>query len=316
MKLGIDLGATNIKSGVVDDTFQVLEKKIVPTNAHLGKEAVIQNLIEVCRQWIVQAEITSVGIGIPGRININEGILLSATNLPLKNIPLAKQLNETLKVPVYIGNDANCAIYGEIYAGEGKNANNLLMVTVGTGIGGGICINRQIYRGENETAGEFGHMIIKHRGLRCRCGKYGCWEQYASVSALICQTGKMAKTHPDSLLTKQITKNNGNIDGKTPFTATKQGCPFGEKLISNYSEYLAIGINNLITIFRPDKIVLAGEIFYQGEYLLSCIQKNIIDPQILFISQIHDRTGIIGAAMLGASSEITSCKSRLQEEWS
>lgn len=298
MRLGIDIGATAIKSGLVDDFYNVSERKVRPTNA-LNAETLLSDLEEVCRSYLKRPDITSVGIGIPGRIDTENGVLLSATNLAVQNLPLAATLSRVLDVPVYVGNDANCAMFGEVYAGAGISNPNLIMVTVGTGIGGGIRINNKIYRGRNESAGEFGHMCIHLEGVRCRCGKPGCWEAYASVTALIRQTAEAAEMNPGSLLARTVQENNSQIDGKTAFRAAKKGCPVAKELVNQYAYYLSVGINNLQKIFRPDMVVLAGAIMHEGKYLLSRIQKHIYFPENLSISKLYSQVGIIGAAILG-----------------
>lgn len=300
MRLGVDMGATAIKSGLVDDQGTVCNKQTTPTGAERGGAAVLENLEAACRLQMAREKVESIGIGLPGRVDPRTGSLVDATNLPLQDTPVAPMLTQRLGVPVYVGNDANCALLGEMLWGEGRRLpysdTHMLMVTVGTGIGGAIEIGGKIYRGRLGNASEVGHMTICCTGERCRCGRIGCWEYYASVTGLIRQTIRAAEKAPDSLLARMARESA--VDGRTVFTAAREGCNVAEQVIEQYAAYLAHGINNLTTIFRPDRLVMAGAIFNEGEYLRSRIEKHCIDPAILRISELHDRAGLLGAASL------------------
>ncbi len=300
MRLGVDMGATAIKSGLVDDQGTVCNKQTTPTGAERGGAAVLENLEAACRLQMAREKVESIGIGLPGRVDPRTGYLVDATNLPLQDTPVAPMLTQRLGVPVYVGNDANCALLGEMLWGEGRRLPysdaHMLMVTVGTGIGGAIEIGGKIYRGRLGNASEVGHMTICCTGERCRCGRIGCWEYYASVTGLIRQTIRAAEKAPDSLLARMARESA--VDGRTVFTAARKGCNVAEQVIEQYAAYLAHGINNLTTIFRPDRLVMAGAIFNEGEYLRSRIEKHCIDPAILRISELHDRAGLLGAASL------------------
>lgn len=300
MRLGVDMGATAIKSGLVDDQGTVCNKQTTPTGAERGGAAVLENLEAACRLQMAWEKVESIGIGLPGRVDPRTGSLVDATNLPLQDTPVAPMLTQRLGVPVYVGNDANCALLGEMLWGEGRRLPysdaHMLMVTVGTGIGGAIEIGGKIYRGRLGNASEVGHMTICCTGERCRCGRIGCWEYYASVTGLIRQTIRAAEKAPDSLLARMARESA--VDGRTVFTAAREGCNVAEQVIEQYAAYLAHGINNLTTIFRPDRLVMAGAIFNEGEYLRSRIEKHCIDPAILRISELHDRAGLLGAASL------------------
>lgn len=300
MRLGVDMGATAIKSGLVDDQGTVCNKQTTPTGAERGGAAVLENLEAACRLQMAQEKVESIGIGLPGRVDPRTGSLVDATNLPLQDTPIAPMLTQRLGVPVYVGNDANCALLGEMLWGEGRRLPysdaHMLMVTVGTGIGGAIEIGGKIYRGRLGNASEVGHMTICYTGERCCCGRIGCWEYYASVTGLMRQTIRAAEKAPDSLLAWMARESA--VDGRTVFTAAREGCNVAEQVIEQYAAYLAHGINNLTTIFRPDRLVMAGAIFNEGEYLRSRIEKHCIDPAILRISELHDRAGLLGAASL------------------
>ena len=177
-------------------------KRFPPTPP--AADAVLDALTDACRRQLARAAVAAVGIGMPGTVDEARGVLVRAANLPLADYPLTQALSRRLGIPAYLGNDANCALYGEIYAGAGRESDNFLLVTVGTGIGGGIRIGRKIHLGMESRAGEFGHMIVAMDGRPCRCGRVGCWEQYASATALCRMTREAAAAQPDSLLARQI----------------------------------------------------------------------------------------------------------------
>ncbi len=298
MRLGVDLGGTAIKSGLVDDSGRVQFSETVPTNTPDGTQAVLNALTAACLRQLSHGPVTSVGIGMPGRVDSARGVLVRAANLPLVDVPLTEILSERLGLPVFLENDANCALYGEIFAGGGRDAENFLLVTVGTGIGGGIRIGGGIYLGTDGRAGEFGHMSIAISGQPCPCGRKGCWEQYASATALCRMTREAAESSPDSLLAQQIGEVGGYVDGRTVFRAARAGCPVADAVLDTYAEYLAAGLNNLTVIFRPDRIVLAGGIFREGDFLLSRVRNRCIEPEQLALSTLDGQAGLIGASLL------------------
>ena len=205
-------------------------------------------------------------------------------------------LEKKLNLPVFINNDANCAALGEAVAGEGKDVQNMVMVTLGTGIGGGIIINKKIYTGGGE-AGEIGHMCIDADGKKCACGSVGCWERYASATALIEMTEAAAKENPDSILAKMVGENLF-ADGRTVFGAVEQGCPVGKAVLDKYITYLSIGIKNLINVFSPDAIVLSGGLSEAGKALSAPLVKKLNSNVKIKISRLGNDAGIIGAAYL------------------
>ena len=298
MRLGIDLGGTAIKSGLVDSAGRVLCPETVPTHTQNGAQAVLDALTAVCLRQLSRGAVTSVGIGIAGRVDAERGVLIRSTNLPLTDVPLAQLLTARLGLPVFLENDAKCALYGETFAGGGRDVQDFLLITVGTGIGGGIRIGGGIYRGSGGRAGEFGHMSIVRDGLPCPCGRKGCWERYASTAALCRMTAEAAKAHPDSLLARQIRDGSDAIDGRTVFRAARDGCPVSDAVINAFADCLATGLNNLTVIFRPERMVLAGGIFREGDFLFSRIRSRCTDPDLLALSALDGQAGLIGASLL------------------
>lgn len=295
MILGIDIGGTNVKFGVIDENYQVLKGYSIPTGADRGDVAIVNDIIAQTKKIRKEYTFDRIGIGSPGNLDCENGICVHAANLPYNNTPITAMISEATGVPAFLANDATAAVYGELYAGAGKNFQNIVMVTLGTGVGGGIAIDGKPYLGGKGGAGEIGHMIIKYDGLPCGCGQVGCYEQYASVTALIRLTREAAAANPDSLLAK-MTKNTAN--GRSAFDAKEKGCPVGAGVVDQYAEYIAIGLKGLNWIFQPDAIILGGAISAQGENLLAPVRKHLGAPVNLFTSALQNDAGVIGAAVV------------------
>ena len=218
-------------------------------------------------------------------------------NLPFNKIPIAKEMERRLGLSVAVDNDANCAALGEAICAKGKNYSNVILVTLGTGVGGGVVIDGKILRGSG-GAGELGHMIIQsENGLPCNCGKFGCWEQYASVSALIRQGKAAAEENPDSVLGK-ILKKEGTLNGVQFFNALEKRCPVAEQVFDTYLNWLSIGLKSLKEIFDPEVILLAGGITRQGDALLKSLMKKLDGCVCVEIAKLQNDSGIFGAANL------------------
>ena len=296
MTLGIDVGGTNVKLGVIDDELRVIKKLTLKTNAHLGIDAVISTILSGIEQLISEFPIDGIGLGTPGEIDFERGLLVSSANLPYDNTPIVRILTENFDIPVKICNDATCAVIGEAYAGYGRQYKDFVMLTLGTGIGGGIVIDGKPYVGKRGAAGELGHVTVKSDGELCRCGFRGCFESYASVSALIKMTENAARSNPDSLLAREIGK--GDLDGKAVFTAASLGCKVAEDVIAEYIKNVALGIKNYQRIFDPEAIILAGAITAEGDRLLTPLIAECAIPCPIHISALGADTGIIGAAAM------------------
>ena len=295
MSLGVDIGGTSVKFGVIDGFNNIVYKDSMPTHKDNPAEVIVENIAEKCHEIIEKFPISSVGVGTPGAIDF-EMRTVNASNLPFKSLPLAKMLEDKLKLPIYINNDANCAALGEAMEGEGKNFKNMVMVTLGTGIGGGIIIDKKIYTGGGK-AGEIGHMCIDTDGKKCACGSVGCWERYASATALIEMTEEAAKENPDSILAKMV-EENLFADGKTAFDAAEAGCHVARAVLDKYIGYLAVGIKNIINVFSPDAVVLSGGLSEAGKALSAPLMEKLNSNVKIKISRLGNDAGIIGAALL------------------
>ncbi len=295
MILGIDIGGTGIKFGVVSQDYTILKSCAIPTGAHRAVEAIIDDIITTAKELQKEYDFDRIGIGTPGDIDSEKGICKRAGNLPYDNTPIAEMISQSLHLPVYIANDATAALYGEIFAGAGKDYQNIIMLTLGTGVGGGIAIGGQPYLGSKGYGGELGHMVIKYDGLPCPCGLRGCLEQYASVTALILQAKEAMKENPGSIL---ASFDSESFSAREIFTAREQGCPVAKAVLDQYTQYIAIGIDSLENIFQPEAYIIGGAISNQEENLLAPIREKLDNPAVLLTSSLKNDAGIIGAAVI------------------
>lgn len=313
MYLGIDLGGTNIAVGLVDNECHIIKKDSVPTGRKRPFEEIMRDMANLCRKVMAEAgakdeDIKSIGVGSPGTPDVLKKEIIFASSMPtFRNAPIEKELWKHLpNVPVYVENDANAAAYGEVIAGAAAEYSDAVVVTLGTGIGGGIILNKKIYAGFNHAGSEIGHKVIVLDGIECECGRHGCWEMYASASALIRQTAEAAKKHPESIINEIIGNNKENIDGKTAFDAARCGDETAKKVVKRYIEYLGTGIVDIVNVLQPEAIVIGGGISKEGDNLLNPLNEyvnnfgygiNVAKPKII-IAKLGNDAGIIGAAML------------------
>lgn len=295
MILGIDIGGTNIKFGVTQDDYTLVKRSSIPTNSSRPVEEIISDIVAKVNELHQEYPFDRIGIGTPGDIDSVNGVCIRANNLPYKHTPIVAMISEGTGLPVAIANDATAALYGEIYAGAGREYPNIIMVTLGTGVGGGIAIDGKPYLGTKGYGGELGHMVIKYDGLPCPCGLVGCYEQYASVTALIRQALEAAAQAPDSLLAKKTETDFSALD---IFKAKEEGCPVAAKVIDQYAGYITIGLNSFENIFQPDAFVIGGAISSQEENLLALVRAKLDKPARLFASALKNDAGIIGAAVV------------------
>lgn len=290
-RLGVDIGGTNIKFAVVEGK-NVRFKRSIKTSDTC--ENIIEDIANKVNDIKKNYDIKAIGIGTPGIIKNGA---VNAANLPFKNTPLEDMLSKKTGFAVTVDNDANCAALGEITFGTTKDCNNIILVTLGTGIGGGIIINRQIYSGKG-GGGELGHITVQtENGLKCTCGRSGCWESYASVNALIKYAENKAEEDKDSILYKMYSEA-GNLDGEMIFEAAQKGCKTAKAVLDRYIHYLASGLKSIIKIFDPDAIVLAGGITKQGGALLEPLKAELNEDVRIEISTLQKDAGALGAAML------------------
>ena len=313
LRIGIDLGGTNIVAAVVNDEYEMVGKAKTPTATPRSADEIFEDIAKVCKEAMAQAGVTikdifSVGIGTPGTVN-KEGVIEFANNLGFVNVPAKEMLIERLGIEnVYVDNDANCAALGEAQAGSGHGAKDFIAVTLGTGVGSGVIINGKIVAGVNNAGGECGHSVIVVDGEPCTCGRKGCWEAYASATALINQTKAAMEKYPDSVMHELVKANGGKVDGRTAFDAMRRGDIAGIKVVDAYVKYVACGLINLVNIFQPETICIGGGICNEGETLLRPLRRYIDSERYSVYSKIQSKivkaelgndAGIIGAALLG-----------------
>ncbi len=311
--IGVDLGGTNIVVGVVNEQYEIVAKVRCKTCADRPAEDIMQDIAKLCREAVEKAglsmeDVGSVGIGCPGTCNTQTGIVEYANNLHFHNVPMVARMNEMLGIPVYINNDANAAALGEAMAGAAKGSNSCVCITLGTGVGGGVIIDGKIYEGCNYAGAELGHTVIRMNGEPCTCGRRGCWEAYASATALVRQTKEAMKTHPSSRMWQLVNGDLSRVSGLTAFDGMRAGDTVAAAVVDRYIEYLACGVIDVINIFQPDIVCIGGGISHEGETLLVPLREKVVleryskfcrqQTQIVAAALGND-AGVIGAACLG-----------------
>ena len=309
MYIGIDLGGTNIAAGIVREDGKIVVQSSVPTLSQRPTDEIVKDMVFLSKQLIKDAElelndIEAVGIGCPGTINFETGEVIYSNNIKMEHYMLAKEFQKYLNLPVKIDNDANCAAMGE-YIVSGNNVPIFMFITLGTGVGSGMILNGKVFRGFNGAASEAGHITLVSGGEPCTCGKRGCWETYASVTALIRQTKVAMEKNPESLM-HEIAKAEGKISGRTSFDAAKQGDKAAQAVVKQYAQYVADGIVSVENVLQPDIISVGGGISREGEYLLQPVCEyaaangfNKFMPKTKIVTaQSFNDAGIIGAAMI------------------
>ncbi len=314
--IGIDLGGTNIKVGLVDEEYNIIAKATTKTDLPRPAEEICGSIVETVWEVLNQAKVTigevnSIGIGTPGTANRNSGIVLYSCNLGFKNTDLRSIIKGKLGKEVYVENDANAAAFGEVLAGAGKGYRDVVVVTLGTGVGGGIIIDGKIYTGFNFCGAELGHTVIRFGGRQCGCGRKGCFEAYSSATALINMTKEGMEAHPDSKMW-EIAGSLDGVDGKTAFDGWRAGDAAASAVVDMYIEYLGCGLTNIVNTFQPEMLLIGGGICKEGENLTKPLEKILardsycIDPERstkLDIAKLGNDAGIIGAAYLYTIAE-------------
>lgn len=304
--IGVDLGGTKISGAVVDCRNNMVSMHTVPTLASSGEDGVMGRIICVLEKVIEKAKIdkkdvVSIGIGAPGPLNIKEGTIITTPNLPFKNFNIVKAVEEKFHIPVYLDNDGNVAALGEYTFGAGKNATNMIYVTVSTGIGGGAVLNGKLYRGSSNNALEIGHITLEKNGPRCNCGNYGCAEALASGTAI-----KKAAIYEVQRGAKTSLANYKDITAYEVFKEAEKGDAVAKSIRDNALNYLGILISNLINSFDPDVIVIGGGVSSAGDIVFNVV-KEVVNNRCfnamaentkIVPSALKSNAGVMGAAAL------------------
>lgn len=306
--VGIDLGGMSAKAGIFDNGALALKESVV-TNANDGFEGTAKKLAALAENVTAHAgldfsDVAAVGIGSPGVINSQTGEVIKWSNYSWLNAPLGARVSELLGKPVYVTNDANAAALGEAKFGAGAQYENCILITLGTGVGGGVVIGGKLYEGFMSAGAELGHTVIEVGGRPCGCGRKGCFEQYASATALIHRTRDAMLGDEKSLLWEITNGSLDKVDGRAAFKAAKFGDVTAQKIVDEYIRYLGEGLANMVNIFRPQAIMLGGGVSNQGEALLAplreYVNRNIYVgtetvPLEIVKAQLGNDAGIYGA---------------------
>jgi len=315
-RIGIDLGGTNIAAGLVNDAFEIVDSLSVPTNVPRPVVAIIEDMAALTgrlmeRNGLQRADIASVGVGVPCTANEENGHMEDANNLGFDDEPFLSLLREKLDMPVFFGNDANVAAWGEYLCG-GYDEDSFIMVTIGTGIGGGIILNGKLWSGVNGAAGEFGHLGLKLDGVPCTCGRNGCFEAYASATALITQAREAMEDDRDTVLWTLSGGDLSKVEAKTVFDGAAAGDQTCISLLDRYTDYLAEGIASIINVFQPAHLCIGGGVSRAGDTLLLPLKekvwarlysKNSKRNTTITLAKLDNDAGIIGAALLGCGKK-------------
>ena len=318
--IGIDVGGMSIKGGIVDsESGKILVQHAIPTTEKYTKEySISEDIAKVIEIILGEAkmkieDVVGIGIGQPGSIDSERGVVRYSNNIAIENVPVVDELHTKYNLPIYISNDANCAALGEFVFGAGRGYKDLVFITLGTGVGSGIIIDGKLFEGRSGAGAEAGHMVIKVNGNPCNCGRKGCWETYASATALIKQTAAAMELpeNKDSLM-HEIAKEEGKVSGKTAFVAAKRGDRAGQDVVDAYINYIGEGLVNLANIFRPDAILIGGGISRERDYLTIPLQKKMDaeayggehNPRVIVkAASLQNDAGILGAAALVINKE-------------
>lgn len=320
-RVGLDLGGTYIKGGIVDEENRIIVHGSTPTMTEREPEEIIRDMASLVKKLTEEAGITlhdidGVGIGSPGTIDAGSGKVLYSNNIRWENVPLAELLGKMLAedtdcdvIKVKVSNDANCAALGELVCDTDSRVQSAVLLTLGTGVGGGIILNGKLYEGEHPGGAELGHMVICHGGRQCSCGRKGCLEAYVSASALVEDARQAARDMENSVLHVLAGEEPAlhGLNGKHVIEAVRKKDPAAVKVFEQYLEYLGCGIVNIINIFRPEVIYLGGGICEGFDLMEETLQKyvrgNCFGGEIAMVAQIKkavhgNDAGIIGAAAL------------------
>lgn len=310
-RIGIDVGGTNVKIALVDSDGKIGYSNTIPTRAEMGYEYTINNMKQAIRDLMTETKLSAkdiegIGFGLPGQVDFKSGIVRLITNIPgWVEIPLAKMIEDEFHIPTRIDNDVRCAALGELNFGAGKGCENLICITVGTGIGSGLIINGKLVRGASNAAGEIGHIKLQmHDGPICGCGDTGCLEAFASGPSIVA----MAEEY---ILGGKSTKYREMANGGaiTPFIvaeAAKAGDPVARRIFTRMGEYIGIGMASVVNLLNPERIIVGGGVADAGDILLTPLKETIkkramkIAGETVEVvpAQLGNTAGVIGASLL------------------
>ena len=307
--IGIDLGGMSAKGALFTKDGELLGTSRIKTNKEDGFEGTLRNLAELSktlaeRQGVSYADVVAIGVGSPGVVDSKAGVVLRWTNFGWDTVPFAERLSQFTKKQVFVANDANVAALGEAKFGATAQYQSSILLTIGTGIGGGMVFDGKLIEGYKSAGAELGHITIREGGLTCSCGRKGCYEKYASATALISQTRHAMVEDLESKMWWIAEGKIENVDGRTAFEAAKLGDKTAKKVIEQYVGYLSEGIADFVNIFRPEAIVLGGGVANEGEALFEPLRKAVdertyiamdIVPLKIVGAKLGNLAGVYGA---------------------
>jgi glucokinase len=311
--VGIDLGGTNIAAAALPtDGSAVLAFASRLTRADLGADAVTGRIAEAVEDVITEvsrdtgatrADFLGVGIGAPGPLDRERGIVIVAPNLGWKNYGLRDRITAAVDLPATLDNDANCATVGEWWCGAARGARNVVGITIGTGIGGGLILNGDLYHGSSDVAGEIGHTTIDSTGRRCKCGNYGCLEAYASGPAIAERAREALAGDEESILPRMVDGDLQRITARTVYDAALRGDETAREVVRDTARFLGTGLANLLNIVNPDVVVLAGGVTEAGDALFEPLRAEVkrrafrpaVDACRIVPGMLGGSAGVVGA---------------------
>lgn len=305
--LGVDMGGTLIKIAIVDDKANVIEEAVVNTDINANPKSVIGNITKVFKKFKHYNRVKTIGIGIAGDIDFRQGIVRMSPNLPKWNkVQLKRDIEKITGKIVYVDNDANTAAIGAYWLDIKAKADNMICVTLGTGVGGGIIINKKLFRGNNGTAGEIGHITVEPDGRKCNCGNYGCAETYIGVRHIVKETIDLLKTTKSKYILRLANNDIEQITPKLLSQAAEKGDLVAKKVWKGAGEKLGILLSDIIDFFNPDCIVLCGGISNAGDLIIKPAKEQIKKRAFktaakackIVVSKYTSKLGVVGAAML------------------
>ncbi|HET6229882.1 MAG TPA: ROK family protein [Longimicrobiaceae bacterium] len=283
--VGVDLGGTNIVVGLLPiEGGEVLGLRTLPTDSVRGAKFVVDRMVSLIEESIAEVTaahgatreaVAGVGIGSPGPLDRKTGTVINTPNLGWRNFPLRDLISNAVHLPATLDNDANCATYGEWWLGAGRSVQTLVGLTLGTGIGGGIVLNGEIFHGCSDIAGEIGHMTIEANGRRCKCGNYGCLEQYASGPAIATRAVEGIEVGVETILNEMVHGKLEDITAATVYEAAVRGDAFAEEVMKDTARFLGAGVANIINILNPEMVVISGGVTKAGERLFAPLQAEV-----------------------------------------
>ena len=283
--VGIDLGGTNIAAGAMPtDGTREIAMRMVATRSQEGAEAVVDRIAALVEDVIAQtsaetgaqrSDFLGVGIGSPGPLDRARGVVIVTPNLGWRDFPLRDEVSRRVNLPATLDNDANCATLGEWWCGAAKGGRNVVGLTIGTGIGGGLILDGKLYHGASDAAGEIGHTTIDSTGRRCKCGNYGCLEAYASGTAIAVRAREVLEGDEESMMLAMVEGDLSRLTAQTVFEASKKGDAVALEVVRDTAHFLGVGISNLINIFNPDTFVIAGGVTQAGDLLFDPLRAEV-----------------------------------------